>query len=75
MLMILEPLRSCEQIICTKNYGELILLVRGMKTIYIRRVTEDPDEDMAKVKSDVDLFIADADERRGLSKLADLWGA
>lgn len=60
---------------CTKNYEVLILLIRGMKTIYIRRVTEDPDEDMAKVKSDVDLFIADTDERHGLLKLADLWGA
>lgn len=28
-----------------------------MKTIYIQRQTEDPDEDIDKIKSEMDLFI------------------
>lgn len=72
-LLDLEPHQTA--MVAAHAYDLRAAAKLGMKTIYIRRVTEDPDEDMAKVKSDVDLFIADADERRGLSKLADLWGA
>jgi len=45
----------------------------GMKTIYVQRITEDPDEDMDQVKTDVDIFIDGTDERVGLLKLAELW--
>jgi len=48
-------------------------MTRGMKTIYIQRTTEDLDEDMDRVKADVDLFIDGRDERGGLLKLAELW--
>ena len=44
-----------------------------MKTIYVQRITEDPDEDMDQVKTDVDIFIDGTDERIGLLKLAELW--
>lgn len=47
-----------------------------MRTIYIQRDTEDPDEDMDQIRADVDLFI---DGRRaagvtnGLAALAGLY--
>jgi len=46
-----------------------------MRTIYVRRDTEDPDENMEQVRAEVDLFI---DGRRstgasgGLQKVADV---
>jgi hypothetical protein len=46
-----------------------------MRTVYIQRTTEDPDEDMDKVKADVDLFLDGANERGGLVKLAELCDA
>ncbi|KZV87131.1 HAD-like protein [Exidia glandulosa HHB12029] len=44
----------------------------GMKTVYIQRATEDPEEDMAKVRSEVDLFIdgRDGTPTCGLVELA-----
>jgi hypothetical protein len=48
-------------------------LTRGMKTVYIHRITEDPDEDMDKVRADVDFFIDGTDESGGLLRLAELW--
>jgi hypothetical protein len=75
MLMIFAQLLSCEScislILTTANI--ISALTRGMKTIYIRRTTEDLDEDMDKVKADVDLFIDGRDERGGLLELAKLW--
>jgi hypothetical protein len=43
-----------------------------MKTIYIRRATEDPEEDMEAVKDDVCLFIDGTIEHGGLLQLASL---
>lgn len=40
-----------------------------MKTVYIQRSTEDPDEDMTAVKEDVDLFIDGRGEDMGLLEL------
>ncbi|KAF8591338.1 haloacid dehalogenase [Ramaria rubella] len=45
----------------------------GMKTIYIQRTTEDPQEDMNIVRAEVDLFIDGIDEKGGLLKLAAMW--
>jgi hypothetical protein len=75
MLMIFARLLSCKLRISLILTGANIFsaLTRGMKTIYIRRTTEDLDEDMDKVKADVDLFIDGRDERGGLLKLAELW--
>lgn len=44
-----------------------------MKTIYIRRATEDPDEDMEAVKKETDLFIDGRIEQGGLLRLSSLW--
>ncbi|KAI0917170.1 hypothetical protein AcW1_007564 [Taiwanofungus camphoratus] len=41
-----------------------------MKTVYIQRSTEDPDEDMEAIKADVDLFIDGTREGGGLLELA-----
>ena len=45
-----------------------------MKTIYIQRGTEDPTEDMKKVRDEVDYFIdgTKGDERCGFGELADV---
>jgi hypothetical protein len=40
-----------------------------MKTVYLRRKTEDTQEDMAVVQNEVDLFV---DGPQPLAKLADL---
>ncbi|KZT12049.1 haloacid dehalogenase [Laetiporus sulphureus 93-53] len=47
----------------------------GMKTVYIQRRTEDPDEDMKAVREDVDMFIDGAGRGGGLMELADMMGA
>jgi len=49
----------------------------GLGTVYIQRVTEDLDENMAKVSGEVDLFIEGTQgvESCGLGELADLLGA
>ena len=46
----------------------------GMKTIYVRRTTEDLGEDMQQVRDDVDFFIdgTKGDERCGFGELADI---
>lgn len=46
----------------------------GLKTIYIRRRTEDLDEDMERVKCDVDIFLdgSDGTQHCGLGELADI---
>ncbi|KAK8861285.1 haloacid dehalogenase, type II [Kwoniella newhampshirensis] len=49
----------------------------GMRTIYIQRDTEDPDEDMALIQSEVDLFVdgrTSAGIKGGLSQLASILG-
>lgn len=46
----------------------------GMRTVYIRRATEDPDEDMDAVRSEVDVFIDGAGGRGGLLALSELMG-
>ncbi|WRT65408.1 haloacid dehalogenase, type II [Kwoniella shivajii] len=49
----------------------------GMKTIYIQRDTEDPDEDMDIIRDQVDLFIdgrSSAGDKGGLMRLADSFG-
>ena len=48
---------------------------RGMKTIYVQRKTEDLiNEDMSKVRDDVDFFIdgTKGDEKCGFGELADI---
>lgn len=46
---------------------------RGMKTVYIRRDTEDVDEDMDRIRKEVDVFLeGSADDRGPMEKLADL---
>ncbi|KZT52738.1 HAD-like protein [Calocera cornea HHB12733] len=47
----------------------------GMKTVYIHRPTEDPQEDMSKVREDVDLFLDGISPGSGLMALADHLGA
>ncbi|KZP01042.1 HAD-like protein [Calocera viscosa TUFC12733] len=47
----------------------------GMKTVYIHRETEDPQEDMSKVRQDVDLFLDGISPWNGLLALADHLGA
>lgn len=44
-----------------------------MRTAYIQRTTEDPDEDMEKVKGDVDIFIGLEEKggKVGLEQLTD----
>jgi hypothetical protein len=48
-----------------------------MKTIYIHRKTEDPEEDMEKLKREFDWFIdgTKGDGKDGLVVLAELLGA
>lgn len=60
----------------------VVLLKRrysGMKTAYIRRETEDPDEDMAQIRAETDYFFDIATSAAGaadygLSALADMLG-
>ena len=47
----------------------------GMRTIYVRRTTEDSNEDMEKVAGEVDLFIDGTAEGGGLLDLARRLGA
>ncbi|KAJ9353646.1 haloacid dehalogenase [Paecilomyces variotii] len=45
----------------------------GMKTVYIRRDTEDVDEDMDRIRKEVDVFLEGSAHDRGpMEKLADL---
>ncbi|GBE84929.1 haloacid dehalogenase [Sparassis crispa] len=44
----------------------------GMKTVYVQRSTEDPNEDMEAIRAEVDLFISGLDEGEGLLELAAL---
>ena len=46
----------------------------GMKTIYIQRSTEDLNEDMQRVRDEVDFFIdgTKGNERCGFGELADV---
>ena len=46
----------------------------GMKTVYIQRRTEDPMEDMQRVRDEVDFFVdgTRGDERCGFGELADV---
>lgn len=48
-----------------------------MKTAYIHRATEDPEEDMVEIASENDLFIegTDGSEDCGLVELARILGA
>lgn len=46
-----------------------------MKTVYIQRNTEDPDEDMERIRSEVDVFIDGTSGKGGLISLAALFGA
>lgn len=51
----------------------LFCLSRGMNTVYIRRDTEDVDEDMDRIREEVDVFLeGSADDRGPMEKLADL---
>lgn len=45
-----------------------------MKTIYVQRMREDVNEDMAKVRNDVDFFIdgTRGDDKCGFEELADI---
>lgn len=44
-----------------------------MKTVYIQRTTEDEDEDMEVVKTEVDLFVDGRGDGAGLMELARMW--
>lgn len=46
---------------------------RGMKTIYIKRSTEDPDENMEQLETEFDLFLDGTIKKPGLLELAALW--
>jgi len=46
-----------------------------MKTVYIQRAMEDPQEDMERVEQEVDLFLDGVVESKGLIALADHLGA
>ena len=49
---------------------------RGMRTIYIRRETEDPDEDFAQVEKEFDRFVdARGQDAAGLKEVASILGA
>jgi hypothetical protein len=83
--MILEQQNQCKRshlrIILPRNAGRvravLKILFRGLNTVYIQRSTEDLDEDMTAVRSEVDLFIdgTRGDHACGLGELADILGA
>jgi hypothetical protein len=52
--------------------------ISGMRTIYIQRRTEDPEEDMSAVRADVDWFVDGIDcatDRGGLVTVAEGLGA
>jgi hypothetical protein len=53
-----------------------VMFLRGMKTAYIHRSTEDPEEDMAQIASENRLFIEgiDGSESCGLVELARIIG-
>ena len=46
----------------------------GMKTVYVQRKTEDPMEDMRRVRDEVDFFVdgTRGDEGCGFGELADV---
>lgn len=75
MLMIFVQLPNCTLNSKIADSVTYYCFHRGMKTVYIQRSTEDPDEDMEQVKNDVDLFIDGRDGAGGLVELAELSGA
>lgn len=73
MLMIYVLLLKCRVIFY--NLLLLILIIcRGIKTAYIHRTTEDPEEDMQQVRSECDIFVSGTDGSTscGLNELADI---
>jgi 2-haloalkanoic acid dehalogenase type II len=49
----------------------------GMQTVYIQRPTEDPTEDMNRIRAEVDVFVdgCDGDRLAGLAQIAHMLGA
>jgi len=75
MRMILGPRRKCRCFFVFRFVdGVELRCIRGMKTVYIQRKTEDSSEDMEVVRKDVDFFVDGTNGRKecGLGELADI---
>ncbi|KAJ4001954.1 haloacid dehalogenase [Lentinula boryana] len=71
-LLNCEP-RDCIMV-AAHAYDLRVAAKIGMKTAYIHRTTEDPDEDMERVRSECDIFVSGTDGKTfcGLYELADI---
>jgi len=72
--MIYELQRKCQYTEGTTSRElEFTIFHSGLRTVYIRRTTEDPEENMEQIEREVDIFIDGRDPQGGLLRLATLW--